>query len=140
MPKLLFSGVSIRLAAVLLIGCFIGCSPDPIEVENQGDGYGNLMAIQTAYRQFVEAKKKPPSSEDDLIPFGLKADSFISPRDGKPLKIYWGSSLNETNFDHPTVIAHEVDGKDGKRLVLSTVGVMMLTDKEFAIARFPSSQ
>jgi len=127
------------LWASLAVVFVVGCAPDPVEVEHAGEGYVNLMAIESAYRQYSASKRKPPAGVNDLKPFGTTDDSFLSLRDGKPFKIYWGTSLDETDFDNPTIIAHEVDGKNGKRLVLSTVGVMMLTEEEFAAARFPLS-
>ena len=129
------------ISALLATAFMIGCNKqDPVLIEQEGDGYANLMAIESAYRQYLSAKRKPPSSEEDLQPYGTTAESFVSVRDGKPLKVYWGTSLDETNFDNPTIVVHEVDGKDGKRLVLSTIGVMMLSEEEFAAARFPSSE
>jgi hypothetical protein len=98
------------------------------------------MEIQSAYWQFTKEKRKPPAKEEDLmplIPADRQATIFKSPRDGKPYKIYWGTSVEATNFESPTVIAHEQDGADGKRYVLSTMGVMAVKDSEFLTANFP---
>ena len=140
MPQKFQNRTLFCLATFFGIAFVFGCAPDPETVEQEGDGAANLMVIETAYRQFVAKKRKPPTSKEDLEPYGTSDDSFLSLRDGKPLKIYWGTSMEETDMSHPTIIAHEVDGKGGKRLVLSTVGVMMLTEQEFAAAKFPTSQ
>ena len=98
-----------------------------------------MLIIKTAYRQFESTNQKPPTSAEDLAKFGVTEESLVSTRDGKPYKIFWGTTLNDPDFDNPLIVAHEADGKDGKKLVLSSVGVMMLTEQEFAEARFPSS-
>ncbi len=126
------------LSTLLVITCLVGCQPDPVVVKQEGDGYANLMEIESAYRQYTADKQKPPTSDEDLLAFGATPEMLISDRDGKPFKIYWGVAMNEANGP-PIIVAHEVDGKDGKRLALSTFGVMMMTEEEFAAASFPSS-
>lgn len=130
------------LSSLFLVFVFAGCSPDPVVVGKQGESVDNLMEIQSAYWQFAEEKRKPPANKEDimpLIPADRQATIFNSPRDGKPYKIYWGASVEETNFENPTIIVHEQDGADGKRYVLSTVGVMVIEDDEFSTASFPAS-
>lgn len=127
------------LMVVLSLFLFGGCAPDPVKVADEGVVAAEFMTLESAYRQFESTNQKPPASAEDLAKFGVVEESLVSTRDGKPYKIFWGTSINDSDFDNPLIVAHEVDGKDGKKLALSSLGVMMLTEQEFAEARFPSS-
>jgi len=74
------------------------------------------------------------------LPPGTDVETlFISPRDGKPFAIVWGTDVQKVMMAsaRPVVYGYEVDGVDGDRFVLTTVGVMELTDEDFANASFP---
>ncbi|HJN08074.1 MAG TPA: hypothetical protein QF564_05235, partial [Pirellulaceae bacterium] len=74
------------------------------------------------------------------LPQGSNVEQlFVSPRDDKPFVVVWGTDLNKmmTNPE-PVVYGYEVDGADGRRFVLTTMGVMEMTDEDFAAASFPA--
>ena len=137
-----FKGSSIfwiRLLVLLVL--LAGCEKSAEVVKQEGNSVDNLMEIQAAYQKFIQTKRKPPASQEDIMQFiaaDRQATVFTSPRDGKPYKIYWGASLSEQIVANPTIIAHEQDGDDGLRYVMSTMGVMAISDREFKTSSFPA--
>ena len=100
-----------------------------------------LNAIYQAYVKFTEAQSEPPSSADDLKELLTKANQdpekvFVSASDGEPFIVHWGAQALSPN-PIPTVIAYEANGKNGQRMVMTTMGVMAMHDKEFLNSDFP---
>ena len=121
---------------------FIGCNTSPITDEAQGDSFVQLNAIHRAYAQFSEATGKPPESADDLKEILIKANQdpetiFVSASDGQPFVIHWGVQAINTSPE-PTVIAYEGNGKNGQRMVLTSMGVIAMSEKELIDGSFPA--
>jgi hypothetical protein len=62
---------------------------------------------------------------------------LISPNDGQPLVILWGTDPRPDQDPSPLVIGYEKNGKWGQRFVFHTMGVVQMTSADFARARFP---
>ncbi|MDX1963640.1 MAG: hypothetical protein SFX18_10835 [Pirellulales bacterium] len=82
----------------------------------------------------ADLKKYVATRQDLLDRFRTTADQiFLSPRDGKPYKIYYGLP---DGYDG--VMIHEQEGKNGLRLVgYFRGGVATLPDEEFAKLKLP---
>lgn len=123
---------SVLILAVVLP--FAGCSEsEPEEVVYQTS---TMRGLAVAYGQFQSQNRgRPPKDEKMLRDFIVKlgpewlasynvasADElFESPRDGKPYVVIYG----KPSF----VVAHEVDGVDGKRFVADNVAAVQLVDE-----------
>ena len=62
---------------------------------------------------------------------------LTSPNDGQPLVVLWGTDPRADQGNSPLVIGYEKQGKGGGRWVFHTMGVVRMTDADFAQARFP---
>jgi hypothetical protein len=77
-----------------------------------------LQLLGLAYRSASEKLGRPPKAPDELAPFLKVADAFISPRDGQPFEVAWGTSLTAPG----QLLAWEQTSlADGGRIVLITV-------------------
>jgi hypothetical protein len=132
------------LCALLL--CFFltttGCETPPASSEQQGDVYGQMNSIQSCYLQYVMQRKRAPKSPDDLLPLLKQAgltgpDVFRSSRDGEDFVIFWGVKPNFQSGDN-TVIGHEASGSDDQWVVMTSMGVVTMSDAEFKSAKFPT--
>ena len=77
---------------------------------------------------------------EELISFanGQVSDSdFLSKNDGEEFVFVWGTELNRRSAT-PVVIGYESAGKDGKRMVFTTMGTMTLSQEEFSASEFPA--
>src|SRR5262245_20843093 len=85
------------LAALAVAGCGQP-EPKPLDEETMS-AVRHLQKIGAAYNRAYQAKRKPPSSADDLLPF-LKqdggAEALKSPNDGLPVVIVPGVSMEGT--------------------------------------------
>jgi hypothetical protein len=131
-----------RWIVLLLITLLSGCSGDSDEVTPEVEVGGDLFTIAEAYRLATEKNGQPPKGPDELKPF-LPQDAdqdalFRSVRDGEPFVIIWGTDPREGMDTKPLVIGYEKEGKGGDRFVFTAMGVMQMTDDDFAEARFPA--
>jgi hypothetical protein len=98
----------------------------------------NLNQIGTAYDKATEKLGHPPQNLEQLKPFlkpyGDPETILRSPHDGLPYVILWGKNPRQAAFHTmpPPILAHEQQGVNGKRYVLTVMGVMPMTDEEFA--------
>jgi hypothetical protein len=127
------------IAAVLLAAA--GCSSPAVKEVDAGDP-GALRKIASAYGRATAKNDRPPTKPADLKPFlpdGEDVDQLlISPRDGQPYVIFWGfDSRPGKSGESPVVIGYEKAGKGGTRFVFLDMGVVSMTDAEFAKATFP---
>jgi len=108
----------------------------------RGDG-DNLSKIQRAYDLAVKSLGRPPARVEELRPFLKDAgdpDQILrSPRDGQPYVVLCGVDFRKLRIDSipPPIMAYEDTGKDGKRYVLTVMGVMPMSNAEFAKAKLP---
>jgi hypothetical protein len=106
------SGAAILLLGGLLLG---GCTSAPTRVEVD-NSMANLLAIHTAYTDFVADSGKPPRTQKDLewaFPEHSREaldELFRSPHDGQPYVIVWGIMLRPPQPAPPVVLAYEKDG------------------------------
>ncbi len=127
----------------VVLATILGCGGAPEEqIEQRGAASDNLRILERAYRTALDQTRQPPKSRDDLVRH-LPADTdveqlLVSPHDDQPFVIVWGTDLTKLmTSPRPIVFAYESQGRDGNRFVLTTMGVMELTDEDFAAASFP---
>ena len=128
-------------ALAALAGCLAltGC-PRPTSPGNP-DESANLARIQVAYSQATRELKRPPANLAELRPrlqqFGDPDAILRSPRDGQPYGIVWKVDLRNVRPEAPPVLAYEQQGAGGKRYVLTALGILPMTDEEFARQALP---
>lgn len=115
-----------------------GCSspPDPVPQETTE----NLGKILFVYTNAANKLARPPRSLDELKPFlkeaGFSDDVLVSPHDGEPYDILWNVDLmkmaGQSSNPAPIIIAYEHTGQNGRRFVLTGIGILSMTDEEFA--------
>jgi hypothetical protein len=126
------------LAAVAVAGCGQP-EPKPLD-EDTMSAVRHLQKIGAAYNRAYQAKRKPPTSADDLKPY-LKdggADALKSPNDGLPVVIVPGVSMDGTAGEgERSIVAYEQKGINGKRILVDVRGMVhFVTDTEFATIKF----
>jgi hypothetical protein len=116
-----------------------GCSkPQPQE----DTAVVNLRRILQAYDVAEYKLRRAPRNEEELRRFFSEAgatgdpDQYLrSPRDGQPYVVLYGTALDPDA--RSTILAHEKDGVEGKRYVITlSRDVKLLTADEFANAEF----
>ena len=122
----------------------LGCSSSVEQTKMQGEVAGTLSTIAKAYLAATQKNGRAPNGPDELKPF-LPPDSdqeamFRSTRDGQPFVILWGADPRTGMDLKPLVIAYEKDGSGGNRFVYTAMGVMQMTDEDFAQANFPAGR
>jgi hypothetical protein len=103
----------------------------------------HFQKIGAAYNRAYAAKRKPPTSANDLKPF-LKQepgepDPLVSPRDGQPVVIVPGIApdVRPASDLEQMIVAYERQGVNGTRLMVDARGMVhTVTDKEFAEIKF----
>jgi hypothetical protein len=84
---------------------------------------------------------RPPARVGELRPFleqvGDPEQILRSPRDGLPYVIICGVDFRQLPITTmpPPIMAYEQVGANGKRYVLTVMGVMPMRDEEFAKAK-----
>jgi hypothetical protein len=130
---------SLFFASILLLA--VGCGGATVSDDAQGDAFEQLSAIGQSYFRYVDVNRKPPRSREDLTAI-LKNNGedvneiFISARDGQEFVVIWGTPTKPDSAE-PIVIAYEADGQRGSRMVLTTMGAMTMSEKEFRASKFP---
>lgn len=126
------------LVVGLLVATLTGCDKGPA-----GPDVESLKAVAELYAQYAATHKGvPPANEAELKAFvtALEAEAmqptepgqkprpspkldryFTSTRDGKPFVVKYGVPV-EYSADSTTILAHEVDGVSGRRLVVYSNG------------------
>ena len=143
MHTLRILGRHIRWGFALFAAAAFGCGGPAEEIsEQRGKSSDNFRVIETAYRTSLDKTRRVPKNREELakhLPPGTDAERlFASPRDHKPFVIVWGTDLRTLmTSPRPVIYGYEADGADGNRFVLTTMGVMELTDEDFAAATFP---
>jgi len=131
------------LFAATLASCGLGgCGSKAIDEATATAAFERLNAVGDAYRKATARRGSPPASADDLreaCPAGMTPEQFlVSPIDGEPITVFWGTDPTSGMDINPLVLAHEKTGGPSGRLVLTTMGVMLMPAESFAKARFPS--
>ena len=101
----------------------------------------NLRRIGQAFNLSEDRANRPIRNEDELKKWLGQLgepgdpDSFLtSQRDGQPYVVYYGQ---KTDGDSRKILAHEKNGADGSRYVLTqSRSVKLLSDAEFGKAEF----
>jgi hypothetical protein len=92
----------------------------------------NLESIGQAYRKASTQLKHPPKNAEELKPFlkefGDPDSILVSPHDGQPYVILWGRDISNRSLQ---IIAHERQGVNGTRFVLTAFGAAPMSDEEF---------
>jgi hypothetical protein len=137
----------VRLGNLAVIVCagLIGCSSKKTQ-RTEEPGVTNLRKIGQAYDFFTQEKHRAPQNDEELKPmFKELGDNtnpdeiLISKRDGKPFVILYGPKMDSDARD--IILAHEQDGADGKRYVLTQDRMVReMSDEEFANAKFAGSK
>lgn len=138
-------------AAASLAACLLACLAAsfsagcgrraPIVDETETRSQEALRVIAAAYTAAITKRGKPPAGPDDIKPFlpaGVSVeDALRSPRDGQPFVVLWGADPRKGMDVKPLVIAYEPQGKDGRRMVFTAMGVFAMSEAGFKEARFP---
>ena len=129
---------------LLALTCGPGCGNSVEETKVKGQVGQNLETLSKAYAAATEKNGRPPSGPDELKPFlppNAEPDAvFRSARDGQPFVILWGADPRTGMDLKPLVIAYEKDGKGGSRFVYTAMGIMQMTNEDFAQANFPAGR
>jgi len=129
------------VVAFFLLLLNLGCSPEAPD-PHASDAATNLMMLHQAYVEFTNKNQAPPQSQSDLEPYieqEIFESTFVSPRDRKPYKIYWGTPLVMSRHANDTVIAHEQDGVGRKRYLITAHGISEMTDEQFEAGGLPKN-
>jgi hypothetical protein len=134
----------LALVAVIVWGP-VGCSSRPTPRTEDPDTT-NLRRIYQAFRICEDFKHRGPRDADELKHWlgqlgepGTPEEFLISRRDGQPFVIFYGNAIDPQYGD--IVLAHEKDGADGRRYVLTLGGsVKPFSDAEFAKAQFATNK
>jgi hypothetical protein len=120
--------------AALAAGCSGGSARPPFTSEE------NLRLIGVAYQQASAKVGHPPHDVEELKPtlkrYGDPETLLVSPGDGKPFTIRWGTpALRPGPGGTRPVLAYESDGVEGKKYVLDNMlAVKQMTDAELGQA------
>lgn len=130
------------LAAVLIACAATGCGRKiQVADETESKSQEALRAVAAAYNAALAKRGKPPAGPDDIVPFLPKGvspeDALRSPQDDQPFVIIWGADPRKGMDVNPLVIGYEAQGKNGRRMVFTAMGVFTMTDARFKEARFP---
>lgn len=130
------------LAAILTACLAAGCGRKiQVTDETESKSQEALRAVATAYNAALSKRGKPPAGPDDVAPFlpkGMSLDDALrSPQDNQPFVIIWGTDPRKGMDVNPLVIGYEAQGKNGRRMVFTAMGVFSMTDSRFKEARFP---
>lgn len=123
----------------------IGCSSKKSQ-RTEEPGVTNLRKIGQAYDYFTQEKHRAPQNDEELKPMFKELNDNTDPddilrskRDGQPFVIYYGPKMDSDARD--IILAHEQDGADGKRYVLTQDRMVReMSDEEFANAKFAVSK
>ena len=129
------------VALLLLLLNSVGCSPDAPDTQ-ASETATNLMVLYRAYVEFSNDNQAPPKSQSDLEPYIESerfASTFLSPRDGKPYVVYWGTPVVMSRHENATVIAHEQNGVGNKRYLITAHGISEMSDEQFEAAGLPKN-
>lgn len=135
-----------RLAAgsVALLVLATGCSSPTASNPESGEVYQHLSAIQRCYLNFANTRNRAPASPEDLGPalraIGYNADDVLrSPRDGRDFVIFWNTTP-DYRLSGPLVLGYEATRHEGRRMVMTTMGVSEMEEAAFQAALFPPGQ
>ena len=132
--------VGLALALVLSIA-LTGCGPSAATKKAAEQQTSNLKALARAFGQYSgQHRGQLPPGEPELKEFvrsltpeardGKDADAlFVSERDGKPYVILFGDLNGPPGPGGFPVCMYEQEGKNGKRIVASTVGATEEVDE-----------
>jgi len=135
----------LHVAAAACLVLLTGCGAKEIRAEKAIDPAAQqLLAIGTAYRQFTYDQGRPPGGPDDLRKKLPSDGTLVSPRDGKPFKVFWGIDLRSPQTwaaVRRPVLAHESIGVNGSRYTLTAmVNVELLSEQALRDSSFPPGQ
>jgi hypothetical protein len=110
----LFTTVTFFLVA--LAGC-----GQRVHVGESIPGREHLLALGGAYSKAAQSLGHAPQDLDEILPFmptksADKASVLRSPDDGEEYVVYWGT--DPVAVGYTPLIAHEKQGRSGKRYVL----------------------
>lgn len=127
---------------MLIVACFNGCGKppevtrQPVESSMQSlvIGYGQYLARnqgksppnEEAFRRFLE---KLSDDERKQMGIGAVSEVFRSPRDEQPYVIRYGVTIPPPGPGGAAWIAHEKEGKEGKRFVAFATGQIREVDE-----------
>ncbi len=150
-PAAALIGIGVVLALLLGLGLIFFGGPSGRVGTKGEETEAHLQNLKTAYTEAHLRMNRPPRNLNDLKPFlketlgdeGPSPDTVLrSPNDGQEFVIYWGVWTIEDDSPGPvSVVAHEKNGIDGKRYVLTSDGkVTQMTDQELASAKSPAKK
>ncbi len=114
-----------------------GCS-SPAGREVKAAETENLTKILAAYDQATKQLGRPPAKLEELkpflAPFGNADEILRSPHDGQPYGLVCGVNVQKSSLHTmpPPALAYERQGVNGKRYVLTVMGIVLMTEEEFA--------
>jgi len=138
------STLNVMLVAVLIVP-MLGCGEDILS-EFKEKNKTHVAKVATSFKVFASRNgQKSPESQAELVAFlkeprvakniermGIDPNAiekiFVSDRDGEPLKIKWGITMDP---EGTPPIAFETVGVDGVRLVAADVVLEVSDDDEY---------
>ncbi|MCH2182992.1 MAG: hypothetical protein MK108_13390 [Mariniblastus sp.] len=127
---------------IFCLGLLCGCSGPPKMDEDQAAAGGQLMEVYSCYMQYANQNRRGPDSLEDLQPLlnnaGVDTSNvLVSPGDGSDLVVLWGVTPDVTS-GVPVVMGYEANSQGGRRNVMTSMGVWVMSDDEFFAAQFPA--
>jgi hypothetical protein len=137
------AGLMASVATCVLTAAGCGVSGPVVAVNRNSDPTRDrLIQVGYAYRESYARTGRPPKSLNDLRPImkeaGTPEEALVSPRDGKPFEVVWGTECVEIPEQEKAfmLLVYESVGQNGTRYVLWNVGMTaMLSAEEFAKAK-----
>ena len=133
----------LRLGLSGLLASLVGCGSSP-DVVSFSQSEKNLTHIAMAYGDAESKLGRPPKNADELKPFlkefGNPDDLLVSPVDGEPYVIAFGSATGGGPTEYMgmfPILAYEKKGGGGKRAITDTRGrPMNIPQADFAKLTF----
>ena len=146
--KSLVQSFKIKFTPAIFAACalciFVGCSGGtPVADEGTKQSANNLLEFYNAYVAYCVEEQTAPESQADLEPFFEPSQLpavFSSKRDHKPFKVYWGTPIELASRKNNVIIAHEQEGLNGVRYVVTSFGITEMSDEEFQDTNLPAEQ
>jgi hypothetical protein len=130
LQRVLYPKSALAWFVSLSLLCSAGCGSGNVAKDPPaGSVDAHLEAICNAYNKACKELRRSPKNLEEFKPFlkgyGDPEQLLISPRDGQPFVIVYGSTpFIEPTPTNPQIIAYEKVGKDGVRMSIEPRGAI----------------
>ncbi len=118
-----------------------GCQQQAPLPASVGNSFEKLTALQSCYLTYCQQRNSAPRALGDLEPL-LKQTPFditeilTSPHAGSEIVVLW-NALPDMQSATPLVIGYETSCFEEQRMVMTSQGVIMMSEHDFQAAKFP---